>query len=254
MCTVTEASSLSVCDTQISRVQFTKLRFRLSSAGSAAVAQLHNLQSHKDVWKTGSTRRSCQKIEQRFVEHFLASARRTKMTWENVAWKRESGFFFVAVKVRCAFECWKEACRASIITREKEDKAEVHHDGKLLLKYLRRWKEYTAVKLRKQVTPQMSITFQCLCWLQLKFYFSCLSLCFFFQLLTRQCMWFHNTRITAKSFYQWKIALQEHRNVTQKTSVALWHWSLTLERKVRIVCCYRKPPWWRILSRKEISQ
>lgn len=53
-----------------------------------------------------------------------------------------------------------------------------------------------------------------------------------FQLLQKQCRWFHNVRVTAGAFLTWKSAYNTALVEKEKTGLALWHWSLTLHRKV----------------------
>ena len=52
------------------------------------------------------------------------------------------------------------------------------------------------------------------------------------QLLRRQCLWLHNTRLTAMCFLRWREAYSEAQTVHANTNLALWQWSLMLQRKV----------------------
>jgi hypothetical protein len=52
------------------------------------------------------------------------------------------------------------------------------------------------------------------------------------QLLQRQAMWFLSMRLQAKHFLFWKQALGEAKIEQEKSCLALWHWSLNLQRKV----------------------
>ncbi|KAK0043564.1 protein SFI1, partial [Biomphalaria pfeifferi] len=51
-------------------------------------------------------------------------------------------------------------------------------------------------------------------------------------LLVRQSVWFHDVRLTAKHFLTWKHRLAEKQEEMQQSQVALWQWSLVLQRKV----------------------
>ena len=135
------------------------------------------------------------------------------------------------MKVRCAFNIWRRKTDESVVEKMKVGKALAHFHGTLLSKAFKKWITYTRMSLTKQVwwvfrvfliSPLVIIVLIAI----ISFYFS-------FQLLNRQCMWFHNTRLTAKFFYQWKISLNQQRESMNKSYVALWHWSLTLQRKVK---------------------
>ena len=58
-----------------------------------------------------------------------------------------------------------------------------------------------------------------------------------FQLLRRQSRWFLSVRLTAKYFLSWRVHVTESREEKDKSSVALWHWSLVLQRKVWTFPC-----------------
>ncbi|XP_060581928.1 protein SFI1 homolog isoform X2 [Ruditapes philippinarum] len=51
-------------------------------------------------------------------------------------------------------------------------------------------------------------------------------------LLRKQSDWFHNLRLTARSFIAWKHAYAAVQVEKQKSSLALWHWCLNLHKKV----------------------
>ena len=51
--------------------------------------------------------------------------------------------------------------------------------------------------------------------------------------MNRQSEWFHDVRVTAKSFLLWRHRLAEHEEENNNSQLALWHWSLVLQRKVK---------------------
>lgn len=59
------------------------------------------------------------------------------------------------------------------------------------------------------------------------------SLCLYIQLLVKQSVWFNNIRLMANylSLWKWRYQLKQEEN--GKTDIALWHWSLVLQKKVR---------------------
>ncbi|XP_029212912.2 protein SFI1 homolog [Acropora millepora] len=103
-------------------------------------------------------------------------------------------------KLLRSFRAWKSFTRKSVYYKNLEDMADDHHGRILLFKSLLRWKSY-------------------------------IHLCFRIKILQRQSMWLHNRRITAAFFSQWKkrhsLAVQEKRH----TVLALWYWSVNLQRK-----------------------
>ena len=50
----------------------------------------------------------------------------------------------------------------------------------------------------------------------------------------KQCVWFNNIRLLSNCLSQWKWRYQFRQEENQKTDIALWHWSLVLQKKVRI--------------------
>ena len=51
-------------------------------------------------------------------------------------------------------------------------------------------------------------------------------------LLQRQSVWFHDTGVVATCFVRWRSALSVRRHEQMQTCTALWHWSLSVQRKV----------------------
>ena len=51
-------------------------------------------------------------------------------------------------------------------------------------------------------------------------------------MLQRQSEWFLSVRVTAVYFLLWKQRLAASVEEREKSGVALWHWSLALQRKV----------------------
>jgi len=103
-------------------------------------------------------------------------------------------------KLHRAFRAWKSFTRKSAHDKSLKRKAEKHHNKALVSKAALAWKSYV-------------------------------HLCFRIKILQRQSMWLHNRRITAAFFNKWK--KQHHAAVQEKrhTVLALWHWSVNLQRK-----------------------
>ena len=58
------------------------------------------------------------------------------------------------------------------------------------------------------------------------------------QLLSRQARWFHDTRLIAKHFLVWQAAHAQALIERDKTNLALYQWSLVLQKKVRVDYMY----------------
>ncbi|XP_020629164.1 protein SFI1 homolog [Orbicella faveolata] len=103
-------------------------------------------------------------------------------------------------KLHRSFRAWKSFKLKSVRDKTLRNKACDHHNKTLQRKAVQAWKGY-------------------------------IHLCFRIKILERQSMWIHNRRITAAFFKKWKkqhaIVVQEKR----KTVLALWHWSVNLQRK-----------------------
>ncbi|KFZ67200.1 Protein SFI1, partial [Podiceps cristatus] len=96
---------------------------------------------------------------------------------------------------------WKELTRESLMLRAQQHRAVQHHQQHLLQKYLVKWKKYHQQCLGKM-------------------------------LLQRQGDRLMTHRLLSASFSCWKTRLQQQQWETRKTMQALWHWSLSLQRKV----------------------
>lgn len=103
-------------------------------------------------------------------------------------------------KLYRSFRGWTALTRRSVYLKNLKHKADCHRNKALLQRSLLTWKSYV-------------------------------HLCFRIKILQRQSMWLHNRRITAAFFRRWKkqhnIAVQEKR----QTVLALWYWSVALQRK-----------------------
>lgn len=55
----------------------------------------------------------------------------------------------------------------------------------------------------------------------------------YIQLLMKQSVWFNNIRLMANYLSVWKWRYQLKQEENGKTDIALWHWSLVLQKKVR---------------------
>ncbi|XP_030357620.1 protein SFI1 homolog isoform X4 [Strigops habroptila] len=105
------------------------------------------------------------------------------------------------VHLQTMFLHWKELTRESLMLRAQQHRAAQHHQQHLLQKYLVKWKKYHQQCLRKMLLQRLGD-----------------------QLMTH--------RLCSTSFSCWKTRLLEQRWEKQKMVQALWHWSLSLQRKV----------------------
>ncbi|KAM8993403.1 protein SFI1 homolog isoform 3-T5 [Ara ararauna] len=105
------------------------------------------------------------------------------------------------VHLQTMFLHWKDLTRESLMLRAQQHRAVQHHQQRLLQKYLVKWKKYHQQCLGKMLLRRLGD-----------------------QLMTR--------RLCSTSFSCWKTQLLEQRWEKQKMVQALWHWSLSLQRKV----------------------
>ncbi|XP_059683689.1 LOW QUALITY PROTEIN: protein SFI1 homolog [Gavia stellata] len=105
------------------------------------------------------------------------------------------------VCLQTLFLHWKELTRQSLMLRAQQHRAVQHHQQHLLQKYLVKWKMYHQQCLGKMLLQRQGD-----------------------QLMTR--------RLCSASFSCWKKQLLQQRWEKRKTVQALWHWSLSLQRKV----------------------
>ncbi|XP_077991985.1 protein SFI1 homolog, partial [Glandiceps talaboti] len=103
-------------------------------------------------------------------------------------------------KVGRFFYKWVECHRESVREKEQMEKARLHWRRKLCDKTIKEWKEHRQLSIRKQ-------------------------------LLQKQCMWLHNTRILASYFIQWRQQFHITQEENTKTAMSLWQWSFVLQRK-----------------------
>ncbi|XP_065549011.1 protein SFI1 homolog isoform X5 [Lathamus discolor] len=104
------------------------------------------------------------------------------------------------VHLQTMFLHWKDLTRESLMLRAQQHRAAQHHQQHLLQKYLVKWKKYHQQCLGKMLLRRLGD-----------------------QLMTR--------RLYSTSFSCWKTRLLEQRWEKQKMVQALWHWSLSLQRK-----------------------
>ncbi|KAM6403774.1 protein SFI1 homolog [Rhynochetos jubatus] len=105
------------------------------------------------------------------------------------------------VRLQTLFCHWKELTRESLKLAAQQHRAVQHHQQHLLHKYLEKWKEYHQRCLGKMLLQRQGD-----------------------QLMTH--------RLCSASFSCWKTRLLQQRWEKRKTVQALWHWSLSLQRKV----------------------
>ncbi|XP_064322426.1 protein SFI1 homolog isoform X2 [Phalacrocorax carbo] len=105
------------------------------------------------------------------------------------------------VHLQTLFLHWKGLTRESLMLRAQQHRAVQHHQQHLLQKYLVKWKTYHQRCLRKMLLQRQGD-----------------------ELMTR--------RLCSAAFSCWKTQLLQQQWEKQKTAQALWHWSLSLQRKV----------------------
>ncbi|XP_021371875.1 protein SFI1 homolog [Mizuhopecten yessoensis] len=106
-------------------------------------------------------------------------------------------------KLRRCFGQWRLAKERSLLFQLRQAQAEQHHNRYILQQVFQVWGVFTEQSRSKK-------------------------------LLMKQCTWFNNKRLTIGFFATWKsqyyLAEEEH----SKSGLALWHWSLVVQRKVLI--------------------
>ncbi|KFP33720.1 Protein SFI1, partial [Colius striatus] len=105
------------------------------------------------------------------------------------------------MRLQTLFLHWKELTRESLLLRAQQHRAEQHHQQHLLQKYLVKWKKYHQQCLEKMLLQRQGD-----------------------QLMTH--------RLCFSSFSCWKTQLLQQQQEKRKIVQALWHWSLSLQRKV----------------------
>uniref|UniRef100_A0A674HKJ2 SFI1 centrin binding protein n=1 Tax=Taeniopygia guttata TaxID=59729 RepID=A0A674HKJ2_TAEGU len=105
------------------------------------------------------------------------------------------------VHLQSLFLHWKELMRESLMLKAEHHRAAQHHQQHLLQKYLVKWKNYHQQRLGKKLLQRRGD-----------------------ELMTH--------RLCSASFSCWKTRLLQQQWEKQKTVQALWHWSLSVQRKV----------------------
>ncbi|XP_048585593.1 protein SFI1 homolog isoform X2 [Nematostella vectensis] len=103
-------------------------------------------------------------------------------------------------KLRRALRAWTLYSQHSVVQRSLHHSSVSHHNKVVLRKALDAWKAYT-------------------------------KLCFRVQILNRQSMWLHNRRILSYHFARLKSRYSESMALKRKSTLALWHWSVALQRR-----------------------
>ncbi|XP_032931305.1 protein SFI1 homolog isoform X3 [Catharus ustulatus] len=154
------------------------------------------------------------KATTRADEHYRrAILSKVLLQWRDTAWLRachrhlkvtavlEARKHLDLVRLQSLFHHWKELMRESLMLRAQHHRAAQHHQQHLLQKYLVKWKNYYQQCLGKKLLQRRGD-----------------------ELMTH--------RLCSASFYCWKTRLLEQQWEKQMTVQALWHWSLSLQRKV----------------------
>ncbi|KAM7034284.1 protein SFI1 homolog isoform 3-T3 [Acridotheres tristis] len=147
-------------------------------------------------------------------EHYRrAILSKVLLQWRDTAWLRachrhlkvtavvEARKHLELVHLQSLFLHWKELMRESLVLRAQHHRAAQHHQQHLLQKYLVKWKNYHQQCLGKKLLQRRGD-----------------------ELMTH--------RLCSASFSCWKTRLLQQQWEKQKTVQALWHWSLSVQRKV----------------------
>ncbi|XP_064583316.1 protein SFI1 homolog isoform X3 [Zonotrichia leucophrys gambelii] len=145
--------------------------------------------------------------------HRRAVLSKVLLQWRDTAWLRachrhlkvtavlEARKQLDLVRLQSLFLHWKESMRESLMLRAQHHRAAQHHQQHLLQKYLVKWKHYHQQCLGKKLLQRRGD-----------------------ELMTH--------RLCSASFSRWKTQLLQQQWERQKTVQALWHWSLSVQRKV----------------------
>ncbi|XP_062588757.1 protein SFI1 homolog [Saccostrea cucullata] len=106
-------------------------------------------------------------------------------------------------KLQRYFWQWQKARDDRILQKFKREQAVNHHDTVIQQRALQQWKEFTVLAVKKN-------------------------------LLMKQCVWFNNIRLMSNFLSVWKWRYQLKQEENQKTDIALWHWSLVLQKKILV--------------------
>ncbi|KAI1232936.1 Protein SFI1, partial [Lamprotornis superbus] len=147
-------------------------------------------------------------------EHYRrAILSKVLLQWRDTAWLRachrhlkvtavvEARKHLEFVHLQSLFLHWKELMRESLVLRAQHHRAAQHHQQHLLQKYLVKWKNYHQQCLGKKLLQRRGD-----------------------ELMTH--------RLCSASFSCWKTRLLQQQWEKRKTVQALWHWSLSVQRKV----------------------
>ncbi|XP_010140267.1 PREDICTED: protein SFI1 homolog [Buceros rhinoceros silvestris] len=135
-------------------------------------------------------------LQWRYAALLQVGSRQQKVTAVMEARKRLD-----IVRLQTLFLHWKELTRESLMLRAQQHEAVQHHQQHLLQKYLVKWRKYHQWCLAKMLLQRCGD-----------------------QLMAR--------RLCSASFSCWKTRLLQQQWEKQKMVQALWHWSLSLQRKV----------------------
>ncbi|XP_041276510.1 protein SFI1 homolog isoform X2 [Onychostruthus taczanowskii] len=147
-------------------------------------------------------------------EHYRrAILSKVLLQWRDTAWLRachrhlkvtavvEARKQLDLVRLQSLFLHWKELMRDSLMLRAQHHRAVQHHQQHVLQKYLVKWKNYHQQCLGKKLLQRRGD-----------------------ELMTH--------RLCSASFSCWKTRLLQQQWEKQRTVQALWHWSLSVQRKV----------------------
>lgn len=184
------------CERKLQRHNFNRLRFAFEM-WKQNVRENKAEQQNKEVARTFLNQTLLSKC---FFCWREFATRHTVKKWKQWQQVQEIQKDLEKGKLHRSFRAWKSFTRKSVYDRNLKLKADGHHKKTLMNKMVLMWKGYV-------------------------------RLCFRIKILQRQSMWLHNRRITASFFSKWKKQHSAAVREKRQTVLALWQWSVTLQRK-----------------------
>ncbi|XP_052101609.1 protein SFI1 homolog isoform X2 [Mytilus californianus] len=106
-------------------------------------------------------------------------------------------------KLQRYFSFWRTTRDQSILKKLKTEQAAQHYNRSLLQNLIFQWKEFVQYSIKKK-------------------------------LLMKQSVWFNEVRLKTWSIATWKQEHAKTQETAQKSALAMWHWSLTLQKQALI--------------------
>ncbi|CAG2201768.1 SFI1 [Mytilus edulis] len=106
-------------------------------------------------------------------------------------------------KLQRYFSFWRSTRDESILKKLKTEQAAQHCNRVLLQNFIFQWKEFVQYSIKKK-------------------------------LLMKQSVWFNEVRLKSWSIATWKQEHAKTQETAQKSALAMWHWSLNLQKQALI--------------------